>query len=90
MSAVCFIFHFEYDTHGGFVFCQASLGVLPKKENVNDDMVDIIETIQEKYVPKGQKGRTMRTIFFGGDQLTEERAKTYKWLDLIEEQWKKD
>ena len=53
-------------------------------------MVDIIETIQEKYVPKGQEGRTMRTIFFGGDQLTEERAKTYKWLDLMEEQWKKD
>lgn len=38
-------------------------------------MVDIIETIQEKYVPKGQEGRTMRTIFFGGDQLTEERAR---------------
>ena len=90
MSAVCFIFHFEYDTLGGFVFCQVSLGVLPKTENVNDDMVDIIETIQEKYVPQGQEGRTMRTIFFCGDQLTEERAKTYKWLDLMEEQWKKD
>ena len=75
MSAACFIFRFEYNTHGGFVFCQVSLGVLPKNENVNDDMVDIIETIQEKYVPKGQEGRTMRTIFFGGDQLTEERAR---------------
>jgi cyanate lyase len=45
-------------------------------------MVDILETIQEKYVPfitvqseTGEKLVSADTIFFGGDQLTEERAR---------------
>ena len=38
-------------------------------------MVDIIETIREKYVPKGQEGRTMRTNLCDGHQLTEEGAR---------------
>ena len=75
MSDVCFIFHSENDTHGGLVFFPVSLGVLPKNENVNDDMVDIIETIREKYVPKGQEGRTMRTNLCDGHQLTVEGAR---------------
>ena len=45
-------------------------------------MVDILETIQEKYVPfttvqneNGENVTSADTIFFGGDQLTEERAR---------------
>ena len=47
-------------------------------------MVDILETIQEKYVPfitvQSETGEKLvhvsaDTIFFGGDQLTEERAR---------------
>ena len=59
------------------------LGILPKNENVNEDMVDILETIQEKYVPMVNHildtGEVVKkpaeTIFMGGDQLTEERAR---------------
>jgi hypothetical protein len=46
-------------------------------------MVDILETIQEKYVPfitvQNENGEFVTsadtTIFFGGDQLTEESAR---------------
>ena len=46
-------------------------------------MVDIIETIQNKYVPivdeststGNQVRRPAEAIFMGGDQLTEERAR---------------
>ena len=41
-------------------------------------MVDILETLQEKYVPMVQNGGESvpaDTVFFGGDQLTEERAR---------------
>ena len=56
---------------------------LPKNENVNEDMVDILEHLQYTYVPMTKKvnknGETekvpLSTIFFGGDQLTEERAR---------------
>lgn len=46
-------------------------------------MVDILEHLQDKYVPMTEKPRQngetekvpISTIFFGGDQLTEERAR---------------
>lgn len=41
-------------------------------------MVDIMEVIQEKYVPMSEIGSDRKpsdVIFFGGDQLTEERAR---------------
>lgn len=47
--------------------------MLPKNENVNDDMIDIIETIQDTYVPQTSSG--LDTTFFGGDQLTEGRLR---------------
>lgn len=49
--------------------------MLPKNENLNDDMIDIMETIQEKYIPKVNEESGLKTVFFGGDQLTEERAR---------------
>ena len=50
------------------------LGVLPKNENLNGDMIDIMETIQEKYIPKVKEESGLKTVFFGSDELTEERA----------------
>lgn len=38
-------------------------------------MIDIMETIQEKYIPKVNEESGLKTVFFGGDQLTEERAR---------------
>ena len=41
-------------------------------------MVDIIETIQDEYVPMVKEGSEQVPadfVFFGGDQLTEERAR---------------
>ena len=41
-------------------------------------MVDILETLQEKYVPMVENGGERvpaDIVFFGGDQLTDERAR---------------
>ena len=59
---------------------QVPLGVLAKNESKNVDMVDILETIQQKYVPFVQMDSELSKtpadlLFFGGDQLTEERAR---------------
>lgn len=59
------------------------LGLLAKNENLNEDMVDILDHLQSLYVPMTEKqlasGGTekvpVETVFFGGDQLTEERAR---------------
>jgi hypothetical protein len=62
------------------IYFEVPLGCLAKNESKNDDMVDILETIQEKYVPfvslEPQSSEiSADTLFFGGDQLTEERAR---------------
>lgn len=62
---------------------QVPLGVLPKNESCNEDMMDILEIIQDKYVPLRDDTEDplsaakvpAELIFFGGDQLTEERAR---------------
>lgn len=43
-----------------------------KSENKTEDMVDIIQHIQQ-YTPVSSEGK-VAPIFFGGDQLTRERA----------------
>ena len=48
------------------------LGVLRKNENVAEDMIDIINHIQKRYVP-AVDGK-VKPVLFGGDQLTRERA----------------
>ena len=40
--------------------------MIPKNENLNDNMIDIMETIQEKYVPKVKDGSKLQPIFFRG------------------------
>ena len=62
------------------------LGLLFKNENLNDEMIDILDTIHTKYVPSHisvdengeQTTEVLEQIFFGGDQLTEERARNAK------------
>ena len=57
--------------------------MIPKNESKNEDMVDILEVIQDKYVPyhevnqKSDDPQQVPTdvMFFGGDKLTEERAR---------------
>lgn len=62
------------------------MGLLFKNENINDEMIDILDTIHSKYVPSKitldesgeQTTEVLDQIFFGGDQLTEERARNAK------------
>ena len=53
------------------------LAVWLRMKAKTDDMVDILETIQQKYVPYSQSTDETPAdlLFFGGDQLTEERAR---------------
>lgn len=53
-------------------------------------MIDIMETIQEKYVPRSDKEKGLKTVFFGGDQLTEERARNVQMARQDGKQRKKD
>ena len=46
--------------------------MLTKSEQVGDDMIDIMTHIH-KYVPQNTDGKFI-PVFFGGDQLTRERA----------------
>lgn len=57
--------------------------MIPKNESTNEDMVDILEVIQDNYVPFHEVDSNHDVLqkvptdamFFGGDQLTEERAR---------------
>jgi hypothetical protein len=53
-----------------------------KNENLNDAVVQILDAVQDEYVPKKKVQSNSETnvdiiepILFGGDQLTEERAR---------------
>ena len=55
---------------------QVPLGVIPKNESSNADMMDILELIQENYVPmqdiktneQGQENVPSDLLFFEGDR----------------------
>ena len=57
--------------------------MLFKNENLNDEIVDILQEVHDSYIPKKEVvlegGETvtevLEPLFFGGDQLTEERAR---------------
>ncbi|KAJ7376290.1 hypothetical protein OS493_035651 [Desmophyllum pertusum] len=64
---------------------QVPLGLLFKNENVNEEMIDILQQLHNKYLPvdrdeiDGQEVVTiLERLFFGGDQLTNERANNCK------------
>ena len=56
-----------------------------RNENINEDMIEILKEIQSQYVPtqvyetpEGEENEARHVqdkIFFGGDQLTEERSR---------------
>lgn len=59
------------------------LGLLFKNENKHEEMLDILQTLHDKYVPvaRGIDSTTgmetvdvLEKLFFGGDRLTDERA----------------
>ena len=61
---------------------QVPLGLLLKNENKNEDMLDILQELHDQYVPasKNRKDgeevvKLLEQIFFGGDQLTDERGR---------------
>ena len=66
-----------------FGLIKVTLGLLFKNENLNDEMVEILEELHDKYVPLRKAHPDMedddtevyKAVFFGGDQLTEERAR---------------
>jgi hypothetical protein len=76
----------NYDTNEIIYLFQVPLGMLFKNENITDDMIEILQTIHSKYVPtkdiideEGEvKPEVIESLFFGGDQLTEERARNSK------------
>ena len=61
-----------------FSLLQIPLGIIPKNENLNDDMIEILEELQEKFGIRVGK-YIYDFIFFGGDQLTEERARNLQF-----------
>ena len=59
---------------------QVPLGLLFKNENKTDDMIDILTELHDQYLPAVQHRNAPGTTildrcFFGGDQLTDERAR---------------
>ena len=53
-----------------------------KNENINEEMIDILQTIHDKYLPvtkcfqaDEEVTTVAETLFFGGDQLTDERGR---------------
>ncbi len=49
-----------------------------KNESKSSEMIEIMQTLQERYVPTEETSKGKNVIlplFFGGDQLTEERAR---------------
>ena len=65
------------------LFFQVPLGLLFKNENKNEEMLDILQYLHDKYVPVSRNTsatgeetvKVLEKLFFGGDQLTEERAR---------------
>lgn len=59
------------------------MGLIFKNENSNDDMIEILTELHEKYLPLlkttddsgNEQVEILQKLFFGGDQLTEERAR---------------
>ncbi len=61
---------------------QCCLGVDYLNPNVAGEMAQLLMNDQEKYVPILEKdGRKilLQSVFFDGDQLTEERARNVQW-----------
>ena len=49
-----------------------------KNPNVSGDMADILQHLQETYVPCDEN-KVLKPVILHGDQLTEERARHVQW-----------
>ena len=72
-----------YDCIKVIFLSQVPLGLLFKSEQNSAEISEIMQYIQEKYIPqsyneKGEAVDVVRPILFGGDQLTEERMVNVK------------
>ncbi len=60
------------------IYVQVPLGLLFKNENKTDEMIDILTELHDNYLPVVQHENTTtipERCYFGGDQLTDERAR---------------
>lgn len=65
------------------IYLKVPLGLIFKNENSNDDMIEILTELHEKYLPLlkttddsgNEQVEILQKLFFGGDQLTEECAR---------------
>lgn len=64
---------------------QLPLGLLFKNENLNEEMIDILQELHDKYLPvdkqkvdRDEVVSILEHLFIGGDQLTDERANNCK------------
>ncbi|KAI8484802.1 hypothetical protein Bbelb_373990 [Branchiostoma belcheri] len=53
------------------------LGLLFKNESITSDLVDILQHMQQEYVPRTAAG--LQPIFIGGDRLTEGNSRCVQW-----------
>ena len=63
---------------------QCHLGVMFKNPNVSGDMTDILQHLQETYVPCDEN-KVLKPVILHGDQLTEERARHVQWTFRLEQ-----
>ena len=68
---------------------QVPLGVLEKCEQMAEDMIDMIDIRRHvhKYVPQTESAVIVERIFFGGDQVTVERARGAQQAKLQSLNW---
>ena len=64
---------------------QVPLGLLFKNKNINEEMIDILQELHNKYLPVDRHVindeevvTVLERLFLGGDQLTDERANNCK------------
>lgn len=78
-----YIYLTAYIYYLSYLLLTTPLGLLFKNENTNDDMIDILTELHQRYLPvmKTTDGsgnveiEVLQKVFFGGDQLTEERTR---------------
>ena len=70
-----------------FIAFKCPLGLQFLNPNKAADMAQILEDIQNKYVPKlttnGGETEVLQRVIFDGDQLTEERARNCQWANKL-------
>ncbi|PIK58194.1 hypothetical protein BSL78_04918 [Apostichopus japonicus] len=55
---------------------QVPLGIICRNENKSEEMIAILEEIHNKYLPCLDDDEATKKLFFGGDQLTDERCRS--------------